>query len=776
MRPPRHRLRMKTTLLNPDTIAAIGPLWRRLAGQAADAAPWLELAERYDDADLPWQSAFAARQALKRDAQLAAQVRGLRHVRRPPDPGGGPLSRTALPVALALRERFQAWIDACPGDWLTWLFLARLADLLPPPGAGPQEPAPRPAGLPEGLAFELAKALEPIPGESLHWLGVWRLEAGDAAGATTALAELIELRPTRFDSLMFLGEALMEQGQRSVAETAYTQATQSSDPDFLATLAARVSTRHYWPEAMAILQKAVCLRPNSVPLRLALARAQFDAYVLADCQATLLALLEIEPGHAEARLLLASLPGRLGDAQGHLAMLLQSLEAADDPLSRLVSQAALTSLHDDSLTPAQVADLHRRLCAPMEAALPEHSGFDNPKEPQRRLKLGLLTGDLHRQHPVNLFMLPVLQRISHKRFKVAVYYTGTLHDEYTRRARESVHRWVDASAMADAALRQMIAADGVDILVDLAGHSANHRLGVMAMRAAPVQASFLGYPHSSGLSRIDWLIGDAVVSPQEHAELFSEGIAQLPGPVFCWAPVDDYPLPPARAADAPLVFGSFNHTMKLSPRTLRLWARVLQAVPGSKLLLKAAALRDASVQARIVRLLQAEGIEPARLMLHGPTGLAEMMQAYGQIDIALDPTPCNGGTVTLQALWMGVPVVSLIGGNFVSRMGASFLRTLGHPEWLAEDEDGYVGCALRLAAQVQALRTGRATLRAQMLASPLCRINAYVRGLEALLLRMWQVHCSGEPVRLLEAGAAIGAPANTALRHAGHGEPGALAG
>jgi hypothetical protein len=201
----------------------------------------------------------------------------------------------------------------------------------------------------------------------------------------------------------------------------------------------------------------------------------------------------------------------------------------------------------------------------------------------------------------------------------------------------------------------------------------------MAMRAAPVQATFLGYPHSTGLSRIDCLIGDPVVPPAEHDHLFSEGIAQLPGSVFCWSPVDAYPLPPPRPADAPLLVGSFKNIMKLSPRTIALWVSVLHELPEALLLLKAPSLGDASVIERFRTLLAEQGIPAGRLRLEGPEGLEAMMQRYGVIDIALDPTPYNGGGTTLQALWMGVPVISLAGGHFVSRMDASFLTALGKP-------------------------------------------------------------------------------------------------
>jgi protein O-GlcNAc transferase len=582
---------------------------------------------------------------------------------------------------------------------------------------------------------------------------VWRLNAGDAQGAVTALAGLLDIRPVRHGSMMYLGEALLRIGNAPAAAKAIARAGQSGNPDFLRTLAARVYRHNDWQEAIALLNKALVIRPGSVDALLALARIQSEVYALADCRSTLERLQALDPGNAEARLLRAGLQGRVGDAAGHLAALQAAHAAGGDPLSRLASSIAMTALYQDDLAAAEVAELHRRLCAPIEAAV-QRRNFADPthsNQPDRLLRIGLVTGDLHRQHPVNIFMLPVLLRLDAARIEVCIYHTGTMHDEYTRQAQDCAVRWVEAAALDDAALQRTIVADGVQVLIDLGGHTATHRLGVFALRAAPVQATFLGYPHSTGLSAIDWLIGDAVVSPAEHGHLFSEGIAQLPGSVFCWAPVDDYPLPKARSPDAALRFGSFNNAMKLTPRTVALWARVLHAVPGSQLLLKAPSLKDAEVRARFAALFAAHGIAPERLELRGPSGLAEMMQEYGEIDIGLDPAPYNGGTTTLQALWMGVPVVALTGGNFVSRMGASFMHTLGQSGWVADDEAGYVAAAVALASDCTALRQGRAALRAQMLASPLCDIERYVLDFQALLERMWRQHCDGGGPRLLVA-------------------------
>ena len=189
--------------------------------------------------------------------------------------------------------------------------------------------------------------------------------------------------------------------------------------------------------------------------------------------------------------------------------------------------------------------------------------------------------------------------------------------------------------------------------------------------------------------------------------------------------------------------------MKLTPRTIALWSRVLQALPGAELLLKAPSLKDAEVQARFAALFAAQGISADRLIFRGPSGLADMMQEYRDIDIALDPTPYNGGTTSLQALWMGVPVVALAGTNFVSRMGASFMATLGRPDWVDEDDDRYVDAAVKLARDIAGLRAGRPALRERMADSALCDVNAYVQAFQALLQRMWAQHCAGGGGRLL---------------------------
>ena len=709
--------------------------WQKLRQSIAQPELWLTLARSYAACDLPWQAGYAARQAL-RVAACAQPLLALRDVAN----NDSQLGRAALAESDALIERYSAWLEKCPGDWLSWLYLARLQEMNAP-------------ALQASASLQQALSLEPIPGESLHWIGVWRLNAGDAMAAVASLSGLLNIRPVRSGSMMYLGMALLQIGNILAAEKAFARASLSDNPEFLLSLSAKVYAANYWQEAISVLQKALGIQPGEIRLWLALAKIQSEVYALADCQQSLARVQQLAPGNAEAQLLKAGLQGRMGDAKQHLALLQLAYETGGDPLSRLASSIAMTALYHDALPAAEVAMLHRRLCEPIEAAVKQKTQFNNLRSTDRRLRLGFVTGDLHRQHPVNIFMLPLLQQLDHARFEIFIYHSGTMHDEYTRQAKGCADGWLEAAALDDAALQCAIIADQNDILIDLAGHTSSHRLGVFALRAAPVQATFLGYPHSTGLGAMDWLIGDGVVSPAAHAHLYREGLAQMPGSVFCWAPVDEYPLPEPRAPDAPVVFGSFNNAMKLSQLTIALWAAVLHAVPGSLLLLKAPALKDSSVQARLAVLFAEQGVPLARLKFLGPDSLADMMQQYGNIDIALDPTPYNGGTTSLQALWMGVPVITLTGNNFVGRMGSSFMHMLNQPTWVASNQQTYVEAAAALAANCASIRSSRALLREEMAGSGLCDIKSYAKDFETLLSKMWTNYCVQGTARLISVAA-----------------------
>ena len=731
-----------TTLAKSD-IERVSLLWQQLRQDPIRGKCWQQLTGLYLQAGMGWQAGYTLQQLKRIDRELIQDDVTLLNALQQQSTfdANGLLGQANGPGFKERIPAFLAWLDQAPGDWITWLYLARLLEL-----ATHDRSFEWPT---VDDAIEMARGLEPISGESLHWLGVWRLNAGDAAGSIDCFSKLLAIRPVRTGSMLFLGEALLQSGQRLAAEKAFSRASLSNNVVFLRQLAQRVYDHNYWNKALEIFAKALQIEPNSIAILLAICTIHWEVYNLSEAKAICQRILDIDPSNNDVGYMLSALPGRMGDAKAHFEAVLAKFDQVQDPTSRLASSIAMASLYQDDLSAQQVADLHLRLCAPIESALATQHRARVALPRGKRLRIGLVSGDFHRQHPVNLFMLPVLQRLDHGAFELFVYHTGTMHDEYTLKAKACSDHWFEAAKLDDHALVQQIQRDGVQLLLDLAGHTSSHRLGVFSLRAAPVQATFLGYPHSTGLTSMDWLIGDRWVSPAEHHGLFSEGLAQLTGSVFCWSPVDVYPLPLPRPVDGPVVFGSFNNVMKLTPHTLRLWAQILHAVPASKLFLKAPSLRDAAVCDRFRRLFGEHHIDPSRLEFQGPTELGEMMQSYGEIDIALDPTPYNGGTTSLQALWMGVPLISLVGHNFVSRMGTSFLHSLGRSEWLAQSDDDYVRIAQELAGQVGDIRSMRPLLRQQMAASSLSDIDRYVVAFQALLERMWHAHEGATGERLL---------------------------
>lgn len=578
-----------------------------------------------------------------------------------------------------------------------------------------------------------------------HLMAKYRLERGDSARALPSLRAALAAAATDgaaadevAEIQMDLADALLRLGGRDEAHALLTAASTSTGEATLTRLSELAFRHKLWPEAVAVLQRNLALRPDSAQAHWNLAYLHAECWQLDEAEEMLHRAEALAPMPA-ALTMRASIAGRRGDADTALALYRQ-LAAAPGAPDSAASSAAMSALYSDRLQAQEVAALHRALFAPLGRDARPRESFQRAPLAGRRIRLGLVSADFHHHHPVSIFMLPVLRELDRDRFEIFLYFTGTSRDEHTWLARSRVEHWREAAALNDAQLARQIDADGIDLLLDLAGHTGQQRMRLFAQRAAPVQATYLGYPGSTGVPNVDWLLGDAVVTPPGCEALYSERIARLPGTVFCFAPEADYPYPDHGPAHEhrPLTFGSFNNVPKLTPRTLRLWAQVLQAVPGSRLLLKAPSFGDAGAVRLFTERLQALGVAPQRVEFRGTSELRDMMAEYADVDIALDPLPYNGGTTSLQALWMGVPVVTLEGAHFVSRMGASFMRAAGLPDWVAGDDAGYVAIACAQVADRAGLLALKRTLRQRLLAQPAWDVRAHTRALESAFLAMVQ--------------------------------------
>lgn len=415
-----------------------------------------------------------------------------------------------------------------------------------------------------------------------------------------------------------------------------------------------------------------------------------------------------------------------GRAEDALPYYLRLLDEGATP--QRVSAYLFALLLAPNVPPEETAREHVRLAGKIgKGAEP---GAQTLAPPGETLRIGFVSDDLGRLHPVAQLLEPALARLAGNGAEICVYVLGPL-DETWRNRVESYARLRSLHGVADTDAARLIAKDRLDLLVDLSGHTSGNRLPVLSLRPAPRQATFLGYPFSSGAPFIDALIADPIVCPPEEEALYRERIVRLPVSFACFDPTLDMPEDRGKSArDAP-VFGSLNNAAKLNRPSLAVWARVLEAAPGARLLLKTKAFSEDESCERIKRQFAELGADPERISFEPRSLFAEAMARYRDIDIALDPLGYNGGITTAQALWMGTPVVTAPGRLFCARMGASLLNAAERPQWIAGSLDEYVRIAAGLAADMAALKAEQNRLLEALPASPLCDLDAYAEGLLA---------------------------------------------
>jgi len=372
----------------------------------------------------------------------------------------------------------------------------------------------------------------------------------------------------------------------------------------------------------------------------------------------------------------------------------------------------------------------------------EPRAISNSRDPDRRLRIGYVSADFCRHSAAAIFG-PIVLGHDSGRFECACYSATRQEDEATETFRQRVSIWRDISGQSDDDVARAIFSDGIDILVDLSGHSGGGRLGVFARKPAPIQISAWGHATGTGLPMIDALFADAVVVPAEERRFYAEAVVDLPCLLTFDAPREPAisPEPPSVHSDA-VVFGSFNRFAKLSNDVLGCWAKLVLGYPGARLLLKDAGLDDPDLRARVQGVLAQAGLPATRVSLRGRSDRARHLAAYGEVDVALDPFPMNGGLSTLEALWMGVPVVTLRGRSISARGCASILTAIGEPSWMAADEAGYGAIAHRLARDVAMRRAFRATIRERMSAHPIGNPTLYCRAVEDVYRRLWRGWCA----------------------------------
>lgn len=491
-------------------------------------------------------------------------------------------------------------------------------------------------------------------------------------------------------------------------------------------------------EAIECLGRAVELAPRVADLRINLAMVQRESGECDAAVATLREALAVSPGNHELHNLLGLALGVQGlhaEAQSHF---LEALRL-QPRFAQAHSNLLLSMNYPSRIAPARLAEEHRFWERLHGQGLQTPASAPVDRDPDRRLRIGYVSPDF-REHAAARFILPIFR--AHDRSQVEVHAYAQLQqaDAMTRTLQSLADRWRPVAGLDDAQLVKQIRDDRIDILVDLAGHTAGNRLGAFAHRPAPVQLSYLGYPNTTGLGTIDARLVDAITDPAGDTHWHSERLLRLPGAWCCYEPPAE--APPVGALPARdngfVTFAAFHSLAKLDDALLDTFAEVLHATPGARLMVFRNTL-DRSVAHRLAAHFARRGIAPERLRLERLQGSgADYLGMYREVDLQLDAFPWNGHATTCESLWMGVPVVSLCGERHATRMGASLLAAVGLPELVARSRAAYVALASALARDVDRLGRLRASLRDRVASSPLCDAVAFTRGLEAAYRELWR--------------------------------------
>ncbi len=549
-------------------------------------------------------------------------------------------------------------------------------------------------------ALRLAeRALEADPGRvsAHHVLGRAKCQAGDLAAGIASLRRAVALRPDAFEVEVDLGKALFD------------------------ALALEDAERH--------LARARDLAPLSAEVHISVGNLYRRQHRHGEAIAAYRRAIELDPGIPQGYNNLGTLLAELGDADAAVTALREALALASDRPSTW-SNVLLASSWSDRLPAAEFAAEHR--------AYGRHFGtLIRPLAPialrpleGRRLKIGYVSSDF-RGHAVAVFLQPLLAHHDRQRFEIYGFYNFPADDEVTAHIRTLVEHFIPVAGLPDGELAERIRKEGIDILVDLNGHTAHNRLPLFLLKPAPIQVTWLGYLATTGLPTMDYRFTDARADPPGRTEaLHTETLWRLPDSLWCYEPYrfapEILPLPALR--NGHVTYASLNNPGKVSATILGLWARILQAVPEARLLLIRSALdgRTAELQGFFAGC----DVDPRRVEFLARQSTEDYLALYNRVDIALDTWPCAGGTTTCDALWMGVPVITLAGERSFSRSGASVLTTVGVPELIAETGDDYCARAVALAHDLPRLALLRGTLRDRVRASPLVDAARFATAIE----------------------------------------------
>ncbi len=591
------------------------------------------------------------------------------------------------------------------------------------------------------------KVLAAAPGhpDSLHLLGVLAHQSGRSERALELIAKAIAARGDRAVFHHNHGEVQRALGRLEAAVAGYRRAVEL-EPGWAEAhnhLGVALHQLEDYEAAVASYRRALELDPGDASAHNNLGVALQDAGELAEALECYRRALALNPDYTDAG-------NNLGNAlkeQGRVAeavAVYEGILATHPELAMVRSNLLFTRMCLPETTLPEILAAARRWDELHAAPVRARRHRPRADEAERPLRLGFVSGDF-RRHAAGFLVLPALEGLAAAGHEIACYNNGVTEDALTDRFKATAARWRPALGLSDAALAETIRADGIDILFDLSGHTAQNRLLTFALKPAPLQVTWAGYVATTGLAAMDYWLADAHQVPESAEPGYREKIIRMPASYICFEPpAEAPPLPPLPALERGYVtFGSFNFLSKITAEAIAAWSRILHRVPGSRLLLKAVGFNGAATQEILIRRFAEHAIGPERLEFMGGTSRERHLAATASVDIALDSFPYGGGLTTLETLWMGVPVIVRPGETLCSRHSYGYLASLGFTETVAADAGQYVERAVAWATELPRLAETRAGLRARILVSPLCDRAGFTAALERACRAVWRRHCAG---------------------------------
>jgi predicted O-linked N-acetylglucosamine transferase (SPINDLY family) len=580
--------------------------------------------------------------------------------------------------------------------------------------------------------FRRCTLLAPSDAAHFHHLSIALLQLRRHDEAVRAARAAIEKDDTQLAYWLQLGRALFQSEQFVESASAFGRAVALDPLNIVAwnNLAGAEHAQNHWPAAQQAYESSLALDASQIDTKLKLANVFERQWSFAAAERLARDMLRDAPACADAWAVL----GRARLAQSDHEQATRALAEAYklQPTSDRHSRWLQTLQYAANVTPEILLAEHRTWNAAHGQTAPIRAAPSSARR-HTRLKLGFVSADFG-LHPTGHMVLPVLERLDKQCCHVTCYFDARVEDRLTPRFRAAADDWRSVHSLSNDQLAEQIAADEIDVLIDLMGHVGN-RLPAFARRPAPMQVTWFGYVGTTGLSAMDYLLADGVHVRAGEEPYYVEKILRMPHGYACYGPPTDSPTvaPLPAKANGYVTFGCFNNPAKYTRPLLDAWAEILRRNPQARLLLKFGGLHESETQARLRGEFSARGIDGERLFFEGWSGHAECIEAYGRVDIALDTWPYSGGVTTCEALWMGVPVVTFPGRTFAGRHSASHLTAAGYSEWIATDMADYVAKASSLAACPRELSATRQAMRDRLLASPLLAADQFARDLLDLI-------------------------------------------